>query len=59
MYGKQISIGGFTTIEESFSAYKNKREAYLKEVATSYYERGEITKRVYDALMRYEVEITD
>lgn len=40
-------------------AYKSAKEAYIKEIATEYFSRGEITKRVYDALMRYEVEITD
>lgn len=47
------------TPEEAFLAYKQTKEAYIKEVATEYYNRGEITKRVYDALMRWEVEITD
>lgn len=58
-YGKSLTLGTFDTIEEAFSVYKEAREEYIKEIATSYYERGEITKRVYDALMRYEVEVTD
>lgn len=52
-------IGCFRTIAEAFSAYKTAKEAYIKEVAQEYYDRGEITKRIYAALMRYEVEITD
>lgn len=56
---KQKYIGFFDTIEEAFSAYKKEKEKYIQEVAKEYYSKGEITKRVYDALMRYEVEITD
>lgn len=47
------------TPEEAFQAYKTAKEAYIKEVAQEYYDRGEITEKVYDALMKYKVEITD
>lgn len=57
--GKHRHIGTFNTIEEAFAAYKREKEAYIKEVAQKYYDEGKITKRVYDALMKYEVEITD
>lgn len=39
--------------------HKAAKEAYIKQMAQEYYDKGEITKRAYDALMRYEVEITD
>lgn len=55
----QTWLGYFATPEEAFQAYKTAKEAYIKEVANEYYSDGRITKRVYDALMRYEVEITD
>lgn len=58
-YSKNIHLGVYNTPEEAFNAYKEAKESYLKEIAYDYYTRGEITKRVYDALMRYEVEITD
>lgn len=58
-YDKSIHIGTYDTPEEAFYAYKEAKEAYIKEVATAYYNDGRITKRVYDALMKYEVEITD
>lgn len=58
-YGKSIRIGCYSTIEEAFAAYKETKEAYIKEVAQEYYNRGLIAKKVYDALMRYKVEITD
>lgn len=57
--GKQRHLGVFDTLGEAFAAYKSAKEAYIKEIATEYFSRGEITKYVYNALMRYEVEITD
>ena len=58
-YCKIVHVGTFDTPEEAFFAYKREKEAYIKEVAQSYFDKGEITERVYDALMKYEVEITD
>lgn len=58
-YKRHINIGSFPSPELAFAAYKHARESYIKEVATTYYNRGEITKKVYDALMNYKVEITD
>lgn len=40
-------------------SYKHEKEAYIKQLAAKYYSDGKITKRVYDALMMYQVEITD
>lgn len=57
--GKATRIGRFDTVEEAFAAYKQARETHIKEVAQKYFDDGKITKRVYDALMKYEVEITD
>lgn len=56
---RSIHLGSFETPEEAFAAYKQDKESFIKQVANEYYGRGEVTKRVYDALMRYEVEITD
>ena len=58
-YDKSTHLGTYDTPEEAFNAYKQAKESYIKEVATTYYNEGRITKRVYDALMKYEVEITD
>lgn len=58
-HGKISRIGRYNSIEDAFSAYKNAKEAYIKEVAQDYFDRGLITERVKDALFRYEVEITD
>lgn len=56
-YGKSIPLGRYDTPEEAFLAYKKAKEAYIKEVAEKY--KGKIDNRAYEALMNYEVEITD
>lgn len=52
-------FGTYTTIEETFQSYKNIKEYYIKQVAHLEYEKGNISKKCYDAMLRYEVEITD
>lgn len=56
-YGKPFHVGAYKTIEESYAAYKTAREAYIKEVAQDFFDRGMISERVYRALMSYEVKI--
>jgi len=50
-------LGLFNTAEEAFYAYKEAKEKYIKEVAEKY--KSVITIECYNALMNYEVEITD
>ena len=50
-------IGYFNTEIEAFNAYKQVKENYLKEVAEKW--KGKIDERAYNALMSYQVEITD
>ena len=38
---------------------KGRKNSVIKELAESYFKEGKITERVYHALMKYEVEITD
>lgn len=57
--GCRVNLGTYYSVEEAFAAYKQAKEAHLKEIATQYFNEGKITKKVYDALMKYEVEITD
>lgn len=54
-----LTIGLYKTPLEAFNAYKIAKEQYIKELAEKYFQEGKITKKVYDALFRYEVEITD
>ena len=57
--GTLVSLGYFLTPEEAFQAYKSAKEIYVKELATKYFQEGKITQKVYQALMEYQVEITD
>lgn len=50
-------LGYYDTIELAFLAYKNYKERLVKQVADEY--KDKIPKELYDALYRYEVEITD
>lgn len=54
---KRNHIGFFTTPEAAFQAYKQAKEDYIKEVAEKW--RGKIDERVYQAMINYQVEITD
>ena len=56
MYNNKLSEH-FKTPEEAFCAYKEAKEAYIKEVANKW--KDQIDQRVYEALMNYQVEITD
>lgn len=55
--GQQEYLGKFKTAEEAFLAYKTAKEDYLKTLAEKW--KGSIDVRAYNALMNYEVEITD
>lgn len=59
LLGKLEIIGDYNTPEEAFQAYKHRKESYIKQVAQEEYAKGNITKKCYDAMMNYEVEITD
>ena len=57
--GKTEPLGTHETIEAAFLTYKKFKESYIKQVAQEEYGKGNITKQCYDAMMNYEVEITD
>ena len=50
-------IGIYDTPEEAFYAYKEAKDACIKTLANKW--RDQIDSRVYEALMNYQVEITD
>jgi len=58
-YGDRIIHHGFNTPEEAFYQYKKDKEMIIKEVANKEYSIRAITKECYDAMYRYNVEITD
>jgi hypothetical protein len=54
---KRVHLGRWPTAEQAFNAYKIAKEAHIKEIAKEW--RDKIDPRAYNALMQYEVEITD
>lgn len=57
--GKTEPLGTYETIENAFLAYKSRKESYIKQVAQEEYNKGNITKQCYEAMINYQVEITD
>ena len=59
--GKKKHLGVFkpNQVEEAFQCYKQYKEKIIKQVADDYYSQGLIPKKLYDAMYRYKVEITD
>lgn len=57
--GKNKHYGNFDTPEEAFSFYKEKKEEYIKRIAQEEYDKGNIVEKCYNAMMNYQIEITD
>lgn len=57
--GKETYLGRRNTPEQAFLLYKPFKENLIKQVAQEEYDKGNITKQCYEAMMNYEVEITD
>lgn len=57
MYDKDKHLGYYDNPTDAFMAYKTFKENYIKEVADKY--KDKIPQKLYDAMYRYEVEITD
>lgn len=55
--GKSKHLGLFSEPEDAFQAYKTFKESLIKEVANKY--KDQLDHRVYNALMKYEVNIND
>lgn len=56
---KNRTIGYYATPEEAFFAYKKEKEKDIKDVATKYFNENKITKKVYEALMNFNIEMND
>ena len=57
MYNNRKYLGNFNTPEEAFQAYKTAKEQHIKEVADKW--REQISDKVYEALINYQIKITD
>lgn len=57
--GKETYLGRSKTPEDGFLIYKNFKENLIKQIAHEEYSKGTITKRCYEAMLRYQIEITD
>ncbi len=55
--GKREWLGSFKTELEAFNAYKEAKEAFIKEQANKW--KGKIDARAYNALLNYTVNIED
>lgn len=54
------NCGYYPTPEDAFYlGYKPTKERYIQKIAQEEYDLGNITKRCYEAMMNYKVEITD
>ena len=55
--GKAKYLGYFNSSEDAFLAYKKAKESLIKDVAREW--KGRISDNVYQALLNYEIKITD
>ena len=56
---KQVFIGDYFAPNDAFEAYKKYKEKVIKRIAHEAFKNGEITRECYEAMLKYEVEITD
>ena len=56
---RDSKIGSYNTQKEAFCAYKEYKENIIKFVAETEFNNNNITEACYNAMMNYEVEITD
>lgn len=52
-------IDRYSTINKAFLVYKKLKEDVIKHIAQEEYNKNNITKQCYEAMMNYEVEIDD
>lgn len=57
--GNREYLGSYSTPSYAFFAYKKYKEELIKQIAQIEYDKGNITKKCYNAMLNYEVEITD
>lgn len=55
--GIHIKIGTFKSVDDAFSRYKVYKEDFIKDIAEQH--KGLIPDKVYQAMMNWQIEITD
>ena len=55
--GRGIKLGTFDTAESAFARYKKYKEDFIQDMAEQY--REQIPDKVYEAMMRWKIEIDD
>lgn len=55
--GQRIKLGTFDSIEAAFARYKEYKEDFIKDMAEQY--KKILPDKIYQAMMNWEVEITD
>lgn len=56
---KQECIGLYSTPTNAFMAYKAYKEDIIQKVANEEYQKGNITKKCYNAMLNYKIQIDD
>jgi len=54
-----VFTGTYNNPNDAFYAYKDYKEDLIKKIAEQEYKNGAIIKKCYEAMMSYNVEITD
>lgn len=52
----KVCLGVFTSPQEAFISYKNWKENRIKQVAECFYKKGDISYKLYNVLISYEVK---
>lgn len=55
--GRHIKLGSFDTAESAFARYKEYEEDFIQDIAEQY--KSKIPDKVYEAMMKWEIEIDD
>lgn len=54
-----VNLGRYDSPIDAFCAYKTYKEQQIKQIATEEYNKGNIIKQCYEAMMSYSVDIDD
>lgn len=57
--GKREYLGTYDSPQSAFKAYKKYKENLIKQIAKQEYDKRNITNKCYEAMLNYQVEITD